>query len=275
MTLQIPNGVLTEFTLKLGGSREFFDRELKLDRTITTSITGIGTTRLDVPDDAKEIVDALIAGRRNEVFVPEPGFRKLFDGRTLAGWEGQPGFWSVQGRAITGRTTKENPLKRNTFLFARPGGKDLIVDDFELRLPAASPPTTTGALPTRASSTAARTGANSSRPAIRRISRLARGTRASSMTKPAAPAGAGSWPSGQAVTWNSAGRKEVTGSLGSSAEIQAKIKKNEWNDYVVIARGSHLQHFINGMQTVDVYDEVESKHSNRASSRCSFMRASR
>ena len=96
VTFQIPNGVLTEFTLKLGGSREFFDRELKLDRTITTSITGIGTTRLDVPDDAKEIVDALIAGRRNEVFVPEPGFRKLFDGRTLAGWEGQPGFWSVQ-----------------------------------------------------------------------------------------------------------------------------------------------------------------------------------
>ena len=27
----------------------------------------------------------------------------------------------------------------------------------------------------------------------------------------------------------------------------------------MIARGSHLQHFINGMQTVDVYDEVESK----------------
>ncbi len=127
-------GVLTEFTLTLSGSRRLFDNEIKLDRTITTNITDVGTTKVDVPEDAKEIVEALIAGRQPDVFVPEPGFRKLFDGRTLAGWEGRPGFWSVQDGAITGRTTKENPLKGNTFLFARADGKDLIVDDFELRL---------------------------------------------------------------------------------------------------------------------------------------------
>ena len=40
-----------------------------------------------------------------------------------------------------------------------------------------------------------------------------------------------------------------------AADIQAKIKANDWNDYVVIAAGNHLQHFINGVQTVDVLDE--------------------
>jgi len=44
----------------------------------------------------------------------------------------------------------------------------------------------------------------------------------------------------------------VTGSVGDSNEIQNNIKKEDWNDYVIIAKGSHLQHFINGRQTIDV-----------------------
>ncbi len=64
---------------------------------------------------------------------------------------------------------------------------------------------------------------------------------------------------GEALTWTSDGKKEVTGRLGSSEEIQAKIKKNDWNEYVVIARGNRLQHFINGVPTVDVFDDTLSK----------------
>ena len=64
---------------------------------------------------------------------------------------------------------------------------------------------------------------------------------------------------GEKVTWTSDGTKEVTGRLGSSREIQAKIKKDDWNDYTVIARGNHIQHFINGVPTVDVFDDTDSK----------------
>ena len=80
------------------------------------------------------IVQALIAGRSPKVFVPEPGFRKLFDGRTLAGWEGRPGFWSVEDRRHRRPDHQGQPARGNTFLFAKSAGKDLIVDDFELRL---------------------------------------------------------------------------------------------------------------------------------------------
>lgn len=52
---------------------------------------------------------------------------------------------------------------------------------------------------------------------------------------------------------------EVTGQVGKSDEIQAKIKHEEWNEYVVIADGNHLRHFINGVQTVDVVDEQAAK----------------
>ena len=45
----------------------------------------------------------------------DKGFEKIFDGKTLKGWDGNPKFWSVKDGAITGQTTKENPTQGNTF----------------------------------------------------------------------------------------------------------------------------------------------------------------
>ena len=257
---RITNGVLAGFTVKLSGSREVFGRTLKLDRTITTNIIGVGTTRVPVPEDAREIVDALLAGRRPDVFVPEPGFHRLFDGRSLAGWEGRPGFWSVDDKAIMGRTTKQNPLKGNTFLFARAGGKDLIVDDFELRL---SYRITADNVKGFANSGIQYRSQNRGNfVAAGYQADMEAGAQHSGILYDEA-GGAGRRGimanRGEMVTWSSSGKKEITGRLGSSEEIQAKIKKDDWNEYVVIARGNHLQHFINGTPTVDVFDDVQAK----------------
>ena len=54
----------------------------------------------------------------------------LFNGKDLTGWDGAPGLWSAKDGAIHGETTKENPLKSNTFLVYRGGS----FDDFELRI---------------------------------------------------------------------------------------------------------------------------------------------
>src|SRR5271166_2265161 len=58
------------------------------------------------------------------------GFRPLFDGKTLEGWDGDARFWRVEDGCITGQTTKENPAPRNTFLIWR-GGKPA---DFQLKI---------------------------------------------------------------------------------------------------------------------------------------------
>ena len=60
----------------------------------------------------------------------EAGFKSLFNGKDLTGWDGRAIHWSVRDGAITGATTKENPAKGNNFLIWRGG----TVDDFELRL---------------------------------------------------------------------------------------------------------------------------------------------
>ena len=57
------------------------------------------------------------------------GFRPIFDGKTLDGWEGEEGFWRVEQGAIVGQTTPEKTTK-GTFLIWR-GGKP---GDFELKL---------------------------------------------------------------------------------------------------------------------------------------------
>jgi uncharacterized protein (TIGR03067 family) len=64
---------------------------------------------------------------------------------------------------------------------------------------------------------------------------------------------------GEKVVWDKDCKKQVTGSLGKSEDLQAAIKNGDWNDYVIIAKGNQLQHFINGKQTVDVTDECEAK----------------
>ena len=44
-----------------------------------------------------------------QAIADDKGFEKIFDGKTLKGWNGNPKFWSVKNGAITGQTTKENP----------------------------------------------------------------------------------------------------------------------------------------------------------------------
>lgn len=60
----------------------------------------------------------------------EPGFRAIFDGRSLDGWEGNPAYWRVENGALVGEITPATVIKSNTFVVWRGG----TPKDFELRL---------------------------------------------------------------------------------------------------------------------------------------------
>jgi hypothetical protein len=59
----------------------------------------------------------------------EPGFHAIFDGKTLAGWEGDPKYWRVEDGALVGEITPETLIKSNTFIIWRGGAPA----DFELK----------------------------------------------------------------------------------------------------------------------------------------------
>ncbi len=205
------------------------------------------------------LLSALIAGLITSTAVcaadVEPGFKSLFNGKDLSGWEGNRDLWSAKEGAITGITKADPKLTHNTFLVYT----NAPVDDFELRVSYRI--------------------VNGNSGMQYRSKVLRKGDFGPIVGGYQADFEAGKTYSG--ILYEEQGRGilaqrgqktvikevdgktkvEVVGSLGKSEDIQAKIKHEEWNDYVVIAKGNHLQHFINGMQTVDVVDEQPAKAS--------------
>jgi hypothetical protein len=60
----------------------------------------------------------------------ESGFKPIFDGKTLAGWEGDPKYWRVADGLMTGEITPDTVIKSNTFIIWRGG----TPKDFELKV---------------------------------------------------------------------------------------------------------------------------------------------
>jgi len=65
----------------------------------------------------------------------DAGFKSMFNGKDLTGWDGDTRFWKAEDGLIIGETTEQNPMTHgNTFLIAQADGKDLMVGDFEFRV---------------------------------------------------------------------------------------------------------------------------------------------
>ena len=181
------------------------------------------------------------------------GEKQLFNGKDLSGWEGNTKLWSAKDGTITGATSNEGDtkIKHNTFLV----WKDGTVSDFELTFKYKI------------------VGGNSGVQYRSKV--LQQGEFGPIVGGYQADFEAGKTYSGilyeergrgilakrgekTKITTDADGKKpkvEVVGSVGDSNDIQASIKNEDWNEYKVIAKGNHLQHFINGKQTVDVTDE--------------------
>jgi hypothetical protein len=185
----------------------------------------------------------------------EPGFKSLFNGKDLTGWAGRPNHWSVEDGVITGVTTKENPAQGNNFLIAKDGDQNLIVDEFELRFSYKFTGEWGNSGLQYRSKDRGKFVVNGYQADFEV------GTTYSGILYEEGGRGILCERGRKVVIKDDNGKTQIetVGKLGDSKEIQAAINVNGWNDYVVIAKGNHLQHFINGKQTADVVDEQESK----------------
>lgn len=63
----------------------------------------------------------------------QSGWKDLFDGRTLAGWDGDPRFWKVENRSIIG-STDQHTAEHNTFLIHKDPVSDFhLIAEVKLR----------------------------------------------------------------------------------------------------------------------------------------------
>ena len=183
----------------------------------------------------------------------EPGFVSLFNGTDLTGWAGRPQHWSVEDGAITGRTTTEHPAQGNNFLFWTNG----IVKDFELR--ASFKITSQNDQHFSNSGIQYRSKDFGKFVAGGYQADMEVGTTYTGILYEERMRGILA-QRGQMVWIQPDGKKRVVGSLGSSQDILKSIKADDWNEYVIIARGNHLTHIINGRVTVDVTDDETGKN---------------
>ncbi|MCX7427171.1 MAG: DUF1080 domain-containing protein [Planctomycetia bacterium] len=179
----------------------------------------------------------------------EEGFKPIFDGKTLDGWDGNPKFWRVEDGAITGETTAATPTEHNTFLIWRQGK----VDDFELRLEYRIRNHNSGIQYRSEESPDWVVGGYQGDMVF---------------DAPDAPysgilyeeRGRGILATrGQKVVVGDDHKPKVVGSLGDPNELASAIKSGDWNSYTIIARGYHLIHQINGKTMSETTDEDKAK----------------
>ena len=186
------------------------------------------------------------------------GFVSIFDGSTLNGWEGDTAVWHVVDGAIVGEVTAQStPLKANTFLIwkdGKPGDFELTAEyeisaegnsgiqyrseevegvpfglkGYQMDIDGAN--TYTGQnYEERARSIMAFRGQKVTLPQVTEpISTLAKNN-----------------------IWSVA---VINDSLGNPDSLKAKINAG-WNTCRIVAKGNHLQHYINDVLMCDVTDD--------------------
>lgn len=187
------------------------------------------------------------------LLAQEDGFMPLFDGKSLSGWEGDPKFWSVQDGVITGQTTPENPTQGNTFLIYQ--GDEF--SDFELQLEYKIIGGNSGIqyrsfLPDPEKSPWVVGGYQGDFEAGDTYSGILYGEKFRGIL-------ANRGQKTELTRTDGKFESRVVGSVGESDAIQAKIKKEDWNQYSITADGFHFVHKINGVVTAECTDLDESE----------------
>lgn len=176
----------------------------------------------------------------------DDGFKSIFDGKTLKGWDGDPKHWKVEDGAITGEATKQQAMKSNTFIIWRQGE----VDDFELKAEFKI------------------VGGNSgiqyrSFENEKDWGRWVMGGYQADMDATGQWTGAMYEERGRGILATPGEKTEigknhkpkVLGRVADAETIKKAVHQEDWNEYYVVARGNHFVHTINGQVMSEVTDD--------------------
>ncbi len=196
------------------------------------------------------LLAATAFAQRGGMFITldETGFRPMFDGQSLKGWDCDPDFWRVEGGEIVGETRADHQPKQNIFCIwrgARPA-------DFDLKLQYRLTGADTGNSGVQYRSI--------ERPDIARW--VMQGYQADIDAKEQYTGqiyeerGRGFLALRGQFNYIGDGKKPGNvGSLGDGGELKAFIHHGDWNDLEVIARGNTLIQVINGHVMSQIVDD--------------------
>ena len=198
----------------------------------------------------------------------DAGFQSIFNGKDLTGWEGKTNLWSVRDGAITGQTKSEADLPTaNTFLVYK-GSQPA---NFELRMKFK--------LTAQNDKAQANSGVQYRSKVIDAAEFIVGGYQADidggryigmlyeergrgilmqpgqkiRIDPPKAEAAEADAPK-KGKQKGAKAAVEMVSTVTTPEQLKEAYKFGEWNDLVIIAKGNHTQHFVNGKLTADVTD---------------------
>ena len=176
----------------------------------------------------------------------QDGFKPLFNGKDLTGWDGNPELWKVENGEIVGTTTGPEQLAYNQFLIWRGG----VVKNFELKA--------------KIKQAGNNTGIQYRSKELPENGKWSIGGYQCDI-HPAHP--------NNAMVYEERGRGIIVqNGLGVVVDPEGKrwlanehdpvkVDIAEWHEYTVIAQGNHLIHKIDGQVTIDLLDFELAKRS--------------
>ncbi len=184
--------------------------------------------------------------------------QKIFNGKDLTGWDGDLRLWSVRDGAIHGETTEDVPAMGNTFII----WKDGVLKDFELRLSFRCSAANNSGIQYRSKHIADDTVKNKW---------VVRGYQHEIRNEDTFPNVSGFIYDeggttgkrgriclvGEHAIWEADGKKIVGDALIDAAGFKKLMKVDDWNDVVIIAKGNHIQHYLNGKLILDFTDHPD------------------
>jgi hypothetical protein len=196
---------------------------------------------------AEPVLEAPVAAPAEEA-----GMTRLFNGRDLEGWSGDPRLWSVRDGVIHGETTVATPAEGNTFLLWQGG----VTKDFELRLSFRCTADNNSGIQYRSR--------HITEPTVRNAW-VVRGYQHELRNESTLPNVAGFIYDeggkrsriclvGERARWTGEG-KIVDAALIDQADYAKLFRVDDWNDVVIRAEGNRIRHFMNGRLTLDFTDE--------------------
>lgn len=192
----------------------------------------------------RETLALLLLAFSSNAFAQTEQAKDLFDGKTLAGWEGDEKYWRVENGAIVGEIPKGQTLGKNTWLVWR-GGK---VADFDLKVEVKL----TG-LP------AANSGIQY-RCQVKDVDHVS-GYQAD-FDMGAVWLGRIYDEHGRALlvergarVWIQSDGTRQTETFAPANQFAVLFRENAWNDYRIVAQGEHVAVYVNGTLFSEIKDE--------------------
>jgi hypothetical protein len=191
--------------------------------------------------------------------TPDAGFVSIFDGKTLAGWDGDPKYWRVENGCLVGEITPETIIKRNTFIIWRGGAPGDFELKVEYRISAQGNSginyrsvQLTDAAWSMAGYQADIDGPEKNKPPLRHTGQNYEERGRTFLAR-----------RGEIVRIDPGAKLVLVGSLGDSPALAGFIKNDDWNEYHLIARGNVLTHILNGhVMSVAVDDDVKNRRAD-------------